>query len=155
MKQVAFWVIVIASISPVWAVAQFDPWVPSGWEWESTTTNGVVETPETVGYTVQYLFEPPGNLTIYRDRNVFFEGSYNIGHFWVDVCCIEYFWFEGDDTSWTFGVVGTSVPELHLSNGYGCPPDHFYPATKSMVFSYIGPVGNEDLAWGALKARYR
>jgi len=136
----------MAVVLPQVAVGQYGYPFPGGWEWESTTIDGVVETPETVGYTMQYLFGSNGELTIYRDRNVFFEGSFNVGHFWVDVCCIEYLWLEGDDTFWTFGVGAASIPELHLSNGFGCPPDNLNPATKSMVFSYVGPVRNEDLA---------
>lgn len=157
MRIAVLAIIVIIAVLPRVSFAQFAAPILGGWEWVKSDIDGVVTTPETEGYTMQYLLGSEMELAIYRDRQAFFAGTFSEQSFWVSVCSFHYLAFEGDDTMWFYEVEGADPPTLYLSNGFHCPVGGGdpTPVTRYMEFTYVGPVATEDLSWGGLKSVFR
>jgi len=130
-----------------------------GWEWVSTEhlDTGEIETPASLGYTVQYLFSSSEQYVVYRDGQFEREGIWAMHIIWFSDCHYHFFEMDGDEVFWAWALdyEGESI-RLRMRNGFICPPSGpFVEATTQMTFTYVGTVSDERLSWGRLKGSYR
>lgn len=157
MRCLIFVVLLVPFIWPSSARSQWADSFVGGWEWVSTEyAGGTIETPDSVGYTQQYLFGEQGDFVVYRDHQVYAESRWAWNEVIVGPCTIESLATEHDESVWYFMLLPGIPSTLVLTDGIWAPPCGVeIPITKTLTFTYVGTVPSDRFEWGALKAQYR
>ena len=130
------------------ALCQTDNMIVGAWEWQNTTySDGTVDTPSSVGYTVQIQFSADRSFLRYQDYALLEQSFWEVSYVWVDM---------GGGMA-HLEIVSTYVGDQWTA--LAIYPWAFMRLEKVSggveEYAYMGPVTNASVSWGSLKAQYR
>jgi hypothetical protein len=148
--------IVVALIVPLAAIAQDIDYLGGNWNWVSTTyTAGGVDTPETVGYTVQLHFGTDHSFVRYRDGVPQVTSTWHLTDIYAPPYMIEELSTGAGDLWYTHSVSWGEQTLLTLADSVALPTGVVGPHTRTEMYMWISIVPNEGLTWGQVKALFR
>ena len=128
------------------------------WEWVSTEyANGDVENPGSAGFREELYFGPDSDprFVRYRDEVTVEEGLWHSACVYVPPCFVDLLSTDFGD-SWVWFIwEDMGVTWIRLQTGFECPGGVGSPPTKTELFFLRGPVANQAMSWGSVKAGFR
>jgi hypothetical protein len=150
MRRVVF-VAALVMLVPFRAQAQLEEWIWGCWEWSSTVhADGSMDTPETLGYAVEFEFLPDHRFFEYRNEQVALEAGWEFRLYYECTGVIMYVvnMAKIGDGQWFYWT--TDSTRLRISG----TPFHRNPTAIS-TYTVRAALPNDRISWGRLQAQFR
>ena len=139
--------IIVSLLLATCAYGQATDDIVGAWAWQSTSySDGTVETPASIGYSVQLQFSSDMSFLEYHDGGLVEEGVWGIGYVWVEINggMVHLELIEtttGDRWEPMMTIPGGLLEFRNMSGG-------------TELYVYMGAVSNELVSWGSVKALF-